>query len=873
METNNAAMSERLDQLHRHLKELREQMKATTQQDQISSLFEAMAKDALETSTHCLLRKRGERVISSLKFDKISERKSNIPAAHKKTFQWALSGTTTTLPEWLRSGDGVYWIEGKAGSGKSTLMKFLQQTPETTTLLQEWAGRSSLLFVSHYFWAPGTDLQRSFAGLLQTLLFQVFLHDPELMSSVCPSRINTSDYIHLDPWTLQELKECFNRLASMQRLPSKLCVFIDGLDEFQGTPADLIDFVQSISKSSNIKLCVSSRPWVEFSQAFEALPKLHVHELTTEDISRYARDNLESNSHYQHLYTLSPTEAEGLISELINTAQGVFLWVFLAVRDLLRGLQYDDDIPTLRRRLKSLPKHLEEYFERMLVETIDPVYFSETSVLFSILAYTEFPLNTFITWAYRQLQAFERNPATFELTLNRDLPPVEHSVATPSKSVRTVERTADDSASLDGELEYRGLRPPRKGNRDSRKFRAPRDLESFGDDFLNPDDYSPQRERARVLARCKDLVQVGDEIHRNKFTANFGSSITFLHRTVADFFQLPRIKTMIYSRIASLPQSTEFSPLFALAETHLEILWAGRLDPNDQQALIRLILGLAREMRRSSEWAYYQSVHKLTTLSDRPTHGAAMKTVRASIWAVAIERWGMADYWITKDRSEYLSFGLTFHTRGKSGLFPEHSPSQPGFNSLFWTAHCEDCLMAANLSEFSAMLSVAFALKPVTLPDLGTGEEIPLNSQSRQRANLALVRDLMSTKVWRNESEREDAWVMFLNEIQNLKSWPTNLYDGIRIMIQHGAPRKVSVAGFDGALFAGFMAKNNQLGQSQVSVVSLLVLIPAISEHDADGMEQDFKAAESRDEDQTPNRLTSLRSLLGWSPSGFLFNR
>jgi hypothetical protein len=289
--------------------------------------------------------------------------------------------------------------------------------------------------------------------------------------------MNTSDYIYLEPWTLRELQECFSRFASMQRLPSKFCDCIDGLDEFQGTPADLIGFVQSMSMPSNIKLCVSSRPWIEFSQAIEASPKLRVHELTTGDISRYARDNLESNSHYQRLYTLSPTGAEGLIHELMKTAQGGFFWVFLAVRDLLRGLQYDDDIPTLRRRLKTLPKHLEEYFEPMFVVNIDPVYHSETSVLFSILAYTEFPLNTYIPWAYRQLQAFRRSPEAFEHTPRHHQ---RHFDVSSLASVGKIETTADDGA-----------------------------RRSVG---LNRDDYSSRRERTRVLARCKDLVQVGDEI-------------------------------------------------------------------------------------------------------------------------------------------------------------------------------------------------------------------------------------------------------------------------------------------------------------------------------------------------------------------------
>jgi len=49
---------------------------------------------------------------------------------------------------WLSSGDGIFHIAGKLGSGKSTLMKFLCEHPCTIWQLQKWAGMSpkSLIF-------------------------------------------------------------------------------------------------------------------------------------------------------------------------------------------------------------------------------------------------------------------------------------------------------------------------------------------------------------------------------------------------------------------------------------------------------------------------------------------------------------------------------------------------------------------------------------------------------------------------------------------------------------------------------------------------------------------------------------------------------
>jgi hypothetical protein len=41
---------------------------------------------------------------------------------------------------WLSSGDGIFHISGKLGSGKSTLMKFLHNHRRTKTELKKWAG-------------------------------------------------------------------------------------------------------------------------------------------------------------------------------------------------------------------------------------------------------------------------------------------------------------------------------------------------------------------------------------------------------------------------------------------------------------------------------------------------------------------------------------------------------------------------------------------------------------------------------------------------------------------------------------------------------------------------------------------------------------
>jgi hypothetical protein len=91
---------------------------------------------------------------------------------------------------WLGAGNGVYHISGKAGSGKSTLMKFLCNHAKTTAELTAWAGdkNKKLVFARFFFWKAGEELQQSLQGLYRSLLFEFLRQCPELIPQVFPSQ-------------------------------------------------------------------------------------------------------------------------------------------------------------------------------------------------------------------------------------------------------------------------------------------------------------------------------------------------------------------------------------------------------------------------------------------------------------------------------------------------------------------------------------------------------------------------------------------------------------------------------------------------------------------------------------------------------------
>lgn len=104
-----------------------------------------------------------------------------VSAAQKDTSRWiSKEGNSTGFAEWLRCEQGIYWIQGKPASGKSTLMNYTTQDPQLQRLSAQWTGETPLVISSFWFWAAGSKLQKSLVGLFRTLLCQILKKEPEL---------------------------------------------------------------------------------------------------------------------------------------------------------------------------------------------------------------------------------------------------------------------------------------------------------------------------------------------------------------------------------------------------------------------------------------------------------------------------------------------------------------------------------------------------------------------------------------------------------------------------------------------------------------------------------------------------------------------
>ncbi|KAI3316766.1 hypothetical protein HD806DRAFT_516636 [Xylariaceae sp. AK1471] len=365
-------------------------------------------------------------VLDHLQFRRMGAREAEVREAHENTCAWIFEKTQFT--SWLREGQGLYWIEGKAGCGKSTLMKLIHQDSRTKKALGAWCGPCSLITESYFFWLGGTDLQKNQEGLLRSLLHGILSKRRDLISRTFPAVYDTmktrlfvnnqrpdifftcdesgcgelftqpsqlqqhqktahgkqpipgrqpsashpSDYC--GTLSLTELKSALLSVTGELPTDLKLCFFIDGLDEYYGNHRDIIDlFRLLVTRSKNMKVVVSSRPEAVFVESLRHYPKLKMENLTRSNIDKYVRSKLLDHEWMASLSDGDHDGVEKLFDSIVSKACGVFLWVYLVVRSLIEGLDDGSSLSELYQITEDYPGEIEPAYDHML-DRMNPRY-------------------------------------------------------------------------------------------------------------------------------------------------------------------------------------------------------------------------------------------------------------------------------------------------------------------------------------------------------------------------------------------------------------------------------------------------------------------------------------------------------------------
>ena len=510
-------------------------------------------------------------ILEDLSFGRMELRERTVSPAHEATFRWILSDSPAqsrpwdNLIQWLRSGSGCYWVNGKAGSGKSTLMKLLTKQPETRVALEAWAGSNELLVVPFFFWNLGTELQKSQEGLLRSVLHSVLSKYRNLLAKVVSGYYNDvtrklrhSDKLEqlppVEPLTSVELRLAFLKMFEAMPENLRLCLFIDGVDEFSGDHSTLAELLKTVL-SHKVKMVISSRPTSPCLTAFEEYPKLRLQDLTKGDIISYIHAQIRVQKYMQLLSKSQPEDVDGLVEEICSLSSGIFLWVVLVVKSLLQGLNAGDQMDDLKRRLYQYPRELEPLYKHML-DGVDELYRVQASKYLQIVL-KSIEVQTFQPLSLLQMSFAEEDDMSTVLGM-------------PSR-------------------------------------------------VMSPMEVASRREAIgrRLISRCCGLIEAEDEELENEarlLTIYKDSAINFLHKSVVDFLRRPDI----WAYIIGLTKDINYDTNWSLASSCLSMIktlpLAVSITDSSRWMYGQYFLRYCRDGEKSSNKANLAFLHELSVV-------------------------------------------------------------------------------------------------------------------------------------------------------------------------------------------------------------------------------------------------------------------
>lgn len=305
-------------------------------------------------------------VEKAFRLQNMDSRYHGVEKSSNHTFEWIFD-PSVPFTQWMKqNSSGLFWINGKPGSGKSTLMKFIEDHTKTQQLLLELSliTKRRLIRVHHFLHMRGNLDQRSFVGLLQSVLYQILRSFPKLIQCIVPVLEETNLTGLRNKWTDQDLLGCLRLVLNQSEDDIVIFLLFDALDEFSGDTVFISKFLNKhlldmAGPRTRVKILFSSRPWDVFLLEFEGLTPLQVQDHNQADIIQYCHNRILAVDEQTRL------KFKELIFEIPKKSQGVFVWVKLIMNELIDqavGL----DVRGLWAVLQSTPSDLDDFYTSII---------------------------------------------------------------------------------------------------------------------------------------------------------------------------------------------------------------------------------------------------------------------------------------------------------------------------------------------------------------------------------------------------------------------------------------------------------------------------------------------------------------------------
>lgn len=298
-------------------------------------------------------------LMKALAFEGMGDRLRTVGPACIDTCTWFLR--TKEYISWRDPTDrpshnGVMWIKGKAGTGKSTLMRHIhdharKQYEDHTVVAFFFNGRSP------------EALAKSTEGMYRSIVHQLYDHIPRLRTAASQQLFAVEQKC----WATRILENLLREAVLGLRGDEKVICHIDALDECDtGQVRSAVEFFEQLSQSAtrenlSFSICLSSRYYPQITMQNHVEVKLDVTSEHSKDIKTYLDNRFNIRS---------PLRSE-LQAEIENRCSGVFLWVVLVVKMLKDEFDRGATRSQLRKTLIAIPDRLDVLYSSILESSDD----------------------------------------------------------------------------------------------------------------------------------------------------------------------------------------------------------------------------------------------------------------------------------------------------------------------------------------------------------------------------------------------------------------------------------------------------------------------------------------------------------------------